>query len=96
MLIKVFLSRLAHQVTIHTIRLPKQSTVGDVLNDLKTKVKFSASRGVCVSMHHVLLRHIVILVNVSPLFIISVEDIYYASTSCYSYSTSWCIKRCRD
>ena len=27
------------QVTIHTIRLPKQSTVGDVLNDLKTKVK---------------------------------------------------------
>ena len=26
------------QVVIHTIRLPKQSTVGDVLNDLKTKV----------------------------------------------------------
>jgi len=28
------------QVIIHTIRLPKQSTVGDVLDDLKTKVKF--------------------------------------------------------
>ena len=26
------------QVVIHTIRLPKQSTVGDVLDDLKTKV----------------------------------------------------------
>jgi hypothetical protein len=26
------------QVVIHTIRLPKQSTVGDVINDLKTKV----------------------------------------------------------
>ncbi|KAJ8439362.1 hypothetical protein Cgig2_022499 [Carnegiea gigantea] len=26
------------EVTIHTIRLPKQSTVGDVLNDLKTKI----------------------------------------------------------
>jgi len=23
---------------VHTIRLPKQSTVGDVINDLKTKV----------------------------------------------------------
>lgn len=29
-----------YQVVIHTIRLPKQSTVGDVLDDLKTKVKF--------------------------------------------------------
>ncbi|XP_057536281.1 ubiquitin C-terminal hydrolase 12-like [Amaranthus tricolor] len=29
------------EVTIHTIRLPKQSTVGDVLNDLKTKVELS-------------------------------------------------------
>ena len=27
-----------NQVVIHTIRLPKQSTVGDVLDDLKTKV----------------------------------------------------------
>ena len=26
------------QVVVHTIRLPKQSTVGDVINDLKTKV----------------------------------------------------------
>lgn len=26
------------QVVIHTIRLPKNSTVGDVINDLKTKV----------------------------------------------------------
>lgn len=26
------------QVVIHTIRLPKQSTVGDVINDLKMKV----------------------------------------------------------
>ena len=26
------------QVVIHTIRLPKQSTVGDVINDLKSKV----------------------------------------------------------
>ena len=26
------------QVVIHTIRLPKQSTVGDVISDLKTKV----------------------------------------------------------
>ncbi|GAB4824573.1 CSN-associated deubiquitinating enzyme Ubp12 [Ancistrocladus abbreviatus] len=29
------------EVTIHTVRLPKQSTVGDVLNDLKTKVELS-------------------------------------------------------
>ncbi|XP_060186404.1 ubiquitin C-terminal hydrolase 13-like isoform X2 [Lycium barbarum] len=29
------------EVTIHTIRLPKQSTVGDVLNHLKTKVELS-------------------------------------------------------
>ncbi|KAG5053183.1 hypothetical protein JHK87_005381 [Glycine soja] len=29
------------EVVIHTIRLPKQSTVGDVLNDLKTKVELS-------------------------------------------------------
>ncbi|KAL9238674.1 hypothetical protein vseg_013065 [Gypsophila vaccaria] len=29
------------EVTIHTIRLPKPSTVGDVLNDLKTKVELS-------------------------------------------------------
>ncbi|KAG5533015.1 hypothetical protein RHGRI_027303 [Rhododendron griersonianum] len=28
-------------VVIHTIRLPKQSTVGDVINDLKTKVELS-------------------------------------------------------
>ncbi|GAB2262206.1 hypothetical protein Droror1_Dr00003203 [Drosera rotundifolia] len=28
-------------VTIHTVRLPKQSTVGDVLNDLKPKVELS-------------------------------------------------------
>ncbi|KAK4784849.1 hypothetical protein SAY86_019217 [Trapa natans] len=28
------------EVDIHTIRLPKHSTVGDVLNDLKTKVAF--------------------------------------------------------
>lgn len=26
------------QVIIHNIRLPKQSTVGDVINELKTKV----------------------------------------------------------
>ncbi|KAF2296236.1 hypothetical protein GH714_036979 [Hevea brasiliensis] len=30
-----------NQVVIHTIRLPKQSTVGDVINDLKTKVELS-------------------------------------------------------
>ncbi|GLT57010.1 hypothetical protein SLA2020_300170 [Shorea laevis] len=29
------------EVVIHTIRLPKQSTIGDVLNDLKIKVKLS-------------------------------------------------------
>ncbi|XP_038690434.1 ubiquitin carboxyl-terminal hydrolase 12-like isoform X2 [Tripterygium wilfordii] len=29
------------EVVIHTIRLPKQSTVGDVLNDLKSKVELS-------------------------------------------------------
>ncbi|XP_047152693.1 ubiquitin C-terminal hydrolase 13-like isoform X1 [Vigna umbellata] len=29
------------EVVIHTIRLPKQSTVGDVLDDLKTKVELS-------------------------------------------------------
>ncbi|XAR53555.1 Ubiquitinyl hydrolase 1 [Bertholletia excelsa] len=29
------------EVGIHTIRLPKQSTVGDVINDLKTKVELS-------------------------------------------------------
>ncbi|KAK9129007.1 hypothetical protein Syun_017804 [Stephania yunnanensis] len=29
------------EVVIHSIRLPKQSTVGDVLNDLKTKVELS-------------------------------------------------------
>ncbi|CAI9302003.1 unnamed protein product [Lactuca saligna] len=29
------------EVVIHTIRLPKQSTVGDVINDLKTKVDLS-------------------------------------------------------
>lgn len=27
-----------YQVVIHSIRLPKNSTVGDVINDLKTKV----------------------------------------------------------
>ena len=31
------------QVVIHTVRLPKQSTVGDVINDLKTKVIYSVS-----------------------------------------------------
>ncbi|KAK9283434.1 hypothetical protein L1049_011676 [Liquidambar formosana] len=31
------------EVVIHTIRLPKQSTVGDVINDLKTKVELSHS-----------------------------------------------------
>ncbi|KAL8241254.1 hypothetical protein R6Q59_014881 [Mikania micrantha] len=30
------------EVVIHTIRLPKQSTVGDVINDLKTKVELSS------------------------------------------------------
>ena len=29
-----------YQVVIHNIRLPKQSTVGDVINELKTKVTF--------------------------------------------------------
>ncbi|KAK6926479.1 MATH/TRAF domain, partial [Dillenia turbinata] len=29
------------EVVIHTIRLPRQSTVGDVINDLKTKVELS-------------------------------------------------------
>ncbi|KAJ7974826.1 Ubiquitin carboxyl-terminal hydrolase 12 [Quillaja saponaria] len=29
------------EVTIHTVRLPKQSTVGDVINDLKAKVELS-------------------------------------------------------
>ncbi|XP_021625341.1 ubiquitin C-terminal hydrolase 12 isoform X4 [Manihot esculenta] len=29
------------EVVIHTIRLPKQSTIGDVINDLKTKVELS-------------------------------------------------------
>ncbi|RWR85437.1 ubiquitin carboxyl-terminal hydrolase 12 isoform X1 [Cinnamomum micranthum f. kanehirae] len=29
------------EITIHSIRLPKQSTVGDVINDLKTKVELS-------------------------------------------------------
>ncbi|XP_039043952.1 ubiquitin carboxyl-terminal hydrolase 13-like [Hibiscus syriacus] len=29
------------EVAIHTIKLPKQSTVGDVINDLKTKVELS-------------------------------------------------------
>ncbi|XP_058070220.1 ubiquitin C-terminal hydrolase 12-like isoform X2 [Magnolia sinica] len=28
------------EVVIHTIRLPKRSTIGDVINDLKTKVNF--------------------------------------------------------
>lgn len=31
------------QVVIHNIRLPKQSTVGDVINVLKTKVSLSIS-----------------------------------------------------
>ncbi|KAG2672498.1 hypothetical protein I3760_13G044700 [Carya illinoinensis] len=31
------------EVVIHTIRLPKQCTVGDVINDLKTKVELSHS-----------------------------------------------------
>ncbi|KAE9447935.1 hypothetical protein C3L33_20152, partial [Rhododendron williamsianum] len=29
------------EVVNHTIRLPEQSTVGDILNDLKTKVELS-------------------------------------------------------
>ncbi|KAF7153501.1 hypothetical protein RHSIM_Rhsim01G0198200 [Rhododendron simsii] len=29
------------EVSVHTIRLPKQSTVGDVINELKTKVELS-------------------------------------------------------
>lgn len=29
------------EVTVHNVRLPKQSTVGDVLNELKTKVELS-------------------------------------------------------
>ncbi|GLT44346.1 hypothetical protein SLA2020_182510 [Shorea laevis] len=36
-----FLHATKDEVIIHTIRLPKQSTVGDVLNDLKSKVELS-------------------------------------------------------
>lgn len=36
-----FILKLLIQVLSHTIRLPKQSTVGDVLDDLKTKVPLS-------------------------------------------------------
>lgn len=36
--ISCLISCLCTQVVIHTIRLPKESTVADVLNDLKTKV----------------------------------------------------------
>ncbi|CAN4114472.1 unnamed protein product [Withania somnifera] len=36
-----FYNAAKYEVTIHTIRLPKQSTVDDVLNHLKTKVELS-------------------------------------------------------
>nr|DAD47220.1 TPA_asm: hypothetical protein HUJ06_017157 [Nelumbo nucifera] len=36
-----FHSSMKDEVVIHSIRLPKQSTVGDVINDLKTKVELS-------------------------------------------------------
>ncbi|KAL5708930.1 ubiquitinyl hydrolase 1 [Ranunculus cassubicifolius] len=36
-----FHSATKDEVVIHSIRLPKQSTVGDVINDLKTKVELS-------------------------------------------------------
>jgi hypothetical protein len=41
--------RLLHdlQVSAHNIRLPKQSTVGDVINELKTKVHNFAYYFVC-------------------------------------------------
>ncbi|KAK4337648.1 hypothetical protein RND71_042135 [Anisodus tanguticus] len=40
-LIVAFYNAAKDEVTIHTIRLPKQSTVDDVLNNLKTKVELS-------------------------------------------------------
>lgn len=42
---------------IHNIRLPKQSTVGDVINELKTKVGQSSCNFVCyiVALHASLL-----------------------------------------
>ena len=36
---------------IHTIRLPKQSTVGDVINELKTKVVLSTCNLVVLMLH---------------------------------------------
>ena len=44
-ILKIWKPLSCSQVVIHTIRLPKQSTVGDVINDLKTKVSL-ATRGV--------------------------------------------------
>ncbi|XP_057509890.1 uncharacterized protein LOC130792348 [Actinidia eriantha] len=35
------------EVIIHTIRLPKQNTVGDVINDLRTKVWLSQHFAIC-------------------------------------------------
>ncbi|KAH0891231.1 hypothetical protein HID58_053660 [Brassica napus] len=39
------------EVIIHTIRLPKQSTVGDVINELKTKVVLSTCNLVVLMLH---------------------------------------------
>ncbi|RZB42522.1 Ubiquitin carboxyl-terminal hydrolase 12 isoform E [Glycine soja] len=46
------------EVVIHTIRLPKQSTVGDVLDDLKTKVKLLSFHSLtCLHTKHAQKSH---------------------------------------
>lgn len=42
------------QVVIHSIRLPKNSTVGDVINELKSKVRIAAVAQVCCQVYAVL------------------------------------------
>ena len=43
-LLAIMCITLSFQVVIHNIRLPKQSTVGDVLNEIKTKVDLCCSQ----------------------------------------------------
>lgn len=42
----------AVQLSVHNIRLPKQSTVGDVINELKGKVHASLKVFIPVDTHH--------------------------------------------
>ncbi|KAI3951352.1 hypothetical protein MKW92_031050 [Papaver armeniacum] len=62
-------------VVVHSIRLPKQSTVGDVINDLKTKVELShpdAELRLLEVVHHRILKIFPLSVKIG-----NINDIYF-------------------